>query len=109
MRDEVNVVERLAIPRERNTELDERLHLGRQVEGAVVDGVVERLDAEAIARGEQHLIALVPDGERELAAQLVDGPSTSILVQVQRDLAVGPRGEGVPAASRSSQRMRSKS
>jgi len=94
----VNVVERLAIPLERNTELHERLHFRRQVEGAVVDGVIERLDAEAIACREQHVIALVPDGIRKLAAKLVDRPGTSILVQVQRDFAVGSRSEGVPAA-----------
>src|SRR4029453_7518810 len=95
VRDEVNVVKRVAIPCERHTEIDECLYLGREVEVAIVDRVVERLDAEAIASGEQYLVALIPDRECELAAQRMNRAGALLLEQVQRDLAVGPRTERV--------------
>ncbi len=69
VRHEVHVVERLAIPAQRHAESGERLDLRRQIEGAFMHRVVERLDAEPVARREQLPIPLVPDRERELAAQ----------------------------------------
>ena len=60
-----------------------------------MDRVVERLDAEAIASGEQYLVALIPDRECELAAQRMNRAGAPLLEQVQRDLAVGPRTERV--------------
>ena len=67
----MNVEERLAIPSDRHAERGERLDLRRHVARAVHDGVVQRLDAEPVARGEQHAVALVPEGEGVLAAQVV--------------------------------------
>src|SRR5262245_30931129 len=50
----------------------ERLDLGGEIEGAARDGVVERLDAEAVARDEQALSRRVPDRERKHSAQPLD-------------------------------------
>ena len=98
VRDEVHVVQRLAIPAKGNAELDERLHLGREVEGSVVDRVVQRLDAEAVARREQRAVAVIPDGVRELTAQRMHGPRALRFIEMQRDLAIRARSEGVPLA-----------
>ena len=96
------------IPAQRNAELGERLDLRREIERPVVDRVVERLDAEAVARREELAVARVPDRERELASQRVERARAAILVEVQRDLAVRARAEDVPSRS-SSPRIRSKS
>jgi hypothetical protein len=50
------------------------------VAGAVHHRVVERLDAEPVAGGKQHAVALVPDRERELAAQLMQALRADVLV-----------------------------
>ncbi len=51
--------------------LEQRLDLGREREPAVVDAVVERLDADAVA-DEPELAGLrVPERDREHAAELV--------------------------------------
>ena len=100
MRHEMHVVERVAIPAQRHAERGERLDLRGEIERAVVDRVVERLDAEAVARREELAVARVPDGEGELAAQRVQRARAAILVEVQRDLAVGSRAEDVALAAR---------
>ena len=71
MRYEMDVEERLAIPLQRYAELGKRLDLRGHVERAAVDRVVERLDAETVARREQLAVARIPDGKRKLAAQRV--------------------------------------
>ena len=58
-------------------------------------GVIQRLDAEGIAREEQFLFALVPDAEREHAAQRVHHRRAALCVQVQQDFGVRLRAEGV--------------
>ena len=92
----VHVEERLAVPAERHSQSGERLHLRRDVAGAVHHRVVERLDPEPVAGGKQHAVALVPDRERELAAQVVQALRAEVLVQVQRDLAVRSSPEAMP-------------
>ena len=61
-------------------------------------GVEERLDAETVAGREQRRGGLVPKHERELAAQMVQALHAEVLIEVQRDLAVGPRTQPVAAA-----------
>src|SRR6185436_2806775 len=62
-----------------------------------MDSVIERLDPEAVAGGEQGVVLIVPQHERELAAQLLQAMSAEFLVQMQRDLAVRARAEHVSA------------
>ena len=64
---------------------------------ALVLRVEEGLHAEAVARGEQALVAGVPDDEGELAAQAVEALGAEVLVQVEGDLTVGLRAEAVAA------------
>ena len=58
-------------------------------------GEEERLDAEPVAGGEEPLLRLVPQHERELAAELVEAVRPQVLVQVEGDLAVGARPQPV--------------
>ena len=64
---------------------------------AVVHGVEERLDAESVTRREESLILLIPQRESELAAQLMQAVRSEILVQMERDLAVGAGAQAVAA------------
>ncbi len=97
MRDEMDVVERCAVPLEGHPQRRQSLDLRGEVEGAVVESVVERLDAKAITGGKELSRPFVPNGKRELTAQRMHRLGTEILVEVQRDLAVGPRAEDVTA------------
>ena len=60
--------------------------------------VIERLDAEAIARGDELAIPRVPDREGELTTQRVDGACAPVFVEMERNLAVRPRPEVVTVA-----------
>src|SRR5512146_2633767 len=82
-------VHRLRAPCRRHAHREEGLYLGGEVEGAPPVSVEERLDAEAVPRGEQTLVASVPDHEREFPPQLVHAFRPQVLVQMERDLAVG--------------------
>jgi hypothetical protein len=66
-----------------------RLDFGGEEERAVfaVD-VVERLDAEAVARDEQLTPRRVPDGEGEHAAQLLDGARAVFFIKMEDGLGV---------------------
>ena len=57
--------------------------------------VVERLDAEDVARAEQLTRLRVPNDEREHAAQLIKHAATPFLVAVKDGLGVGMRGKRV--------------
>src|SRR5258706_9255366 len=62
--------------------LKDRLHLRREEQLAVAFGVVERLDAQAIAC-KQHLpLARIPDGEGEHPPEAVHASGTEILVEM---------------------------
>ena len=78
-------------------ERQQRLHLGREVEDAVNDRVVERLDPEAVPRGEQRLSLLVPEREREHPAQPLEAGLAPLAVGAQDHLGVGARVEAVLA------------
>jgi len=68
--DHVQILEhRLVIPARGHAGREQRLRFRRDVELAFVVGVEERLDPKAVARREEQPAALVPDYERELAAQ----------------------------------------
>ena len=75
----------------------QRLHLGGEVEDAVDDRVVERLDPEAVARDEERLRLLVPEREREHAAQPLEAALAPLAVGAQDHLGVGARAEAILA------------
>ena len=93
------VEHRLLVPPCGDAGGEQRLDLGREDQPALVLGVEQRLDAEPVAGGDQGGPGVVPQGERELAPQVVQAVEAPLLVQVQRDLAVGPRPEGVAAVA----------
>lgn len=45
----------IGVPARRHARCEQRLHLRREIERVVVEGIEQRLDAEAIARGEGEL------------------------------------------------------
>jgi hypothetical protein len=47
-----------------------------------MDSVVERFDSEPVAGGEQHLVEVVPQNERELPAQLLHAMGAEFLKKV---------------------------
>src|SRR5207245_4032628 len=59
--------------------------------------VVERLHPEPVARGEQRLRALVPDGKREHADQLVEARASPLSVRGEQNLGVRLRSKCVLA------------
>ena len=67
---------------------EKALDLAAEQELAVFPIIVERLDAEDIARAEKLLCLLIPDDEREHAAQAVENLFAVFLVAVEDDLAV---------------------
>src|ERR1700730_487316 len=74
---------------------EDGLDLGPEVQTSAGFGVVQRLDAEAIARHQERSRALVPDGEPEHPAQTLDGGRTPLLVRVSERLGVGAGVEAV--------------
>ena len=73
----------------------QRLDLGAEDQLALGDGVEERPDAEAIARGEEHAASRVPDGKRPLAVQPLDAVLALFFVEMEDHFRVGPRREDV--------------
>jgi hypothetical protein len=73
---------------QRGRQLEERLLLTRERHSARTGRVVQRLDAERVARAEHLAAAPVPDDEREHAAQPGHGRRAEIVVQRDDDLAV---------------------
>jgi hypothetical protein len=71
--------------------LEQRLDFRSEGEQAPVPVIIERLDAQAIARAEQSAPAAVPDGEGEHASELVEAAGAALLVGVQDGLGVGAR------------------
>ncbi len=79
--------------------LKNRFDLGTEDQAAVGQPrVVERLDADSIARQEQPLPRRVPYRKREHAAKALDARIAPFLVSVDDDLGVGMRPEAMPAA-----------
>ena len=64
------VGERLVVgPSQARVALQQRLDFGREHEQFAAVMIVERLDAEAIAGGEEHTLPRVPDGEGKHAIE----------------------------------------
>src|SRR5207247_9244703 len=75
------------------SEREQALDLGGQGEqpaGRVV--VVDRLDAEVVARAEQRLATRVPDGEREIAEQTLWAALAPAFVRREDQRGIGDRG-----------------
>src|SRR5580765_5986088 len=83
------LMERLTIPRRGDTRSKQGLRFRSEVESPLIPRVVQRLDTETIAGGNQQTVALIPQHEGKLPAQVFHERGAVILVQVQRDLAVG--------------------
>jgi hypothetical protein len=75
--------------------LEDRLDLRPEYEAVRTRVIVEWFDPEPVARHEQRLLLLVPDGEREHAAQPRHDPLPPLFPTVQDHFGVGRRGEGV--------------
>src|SRR5215472_53667 len=80
------------------TVFDDGLDLRGKNHPPLVEVVVEGLDADAIARAKQLLLALVPDRKREHPIESLDTVLTMFLVGVDDDFTVGMGPEGMPAA-----------
>ncbi len=91
------VIDAFLIPPRGNAGGEERFDFRGEVEGVVVPGVKERLDAEAVARGEEAAAVFVPEDEGELAAQMLKAVDAEFLIEVKGDFAVGFGGEAVAA------------
>ena len=91
------VLQALGVGLDRREERQQRLGLGGQEQQAVDLRVVEGLDAEAVARAEERLLLLVPEGEREHAAQLLQAVHAPAPVRAQDHLGVRRRAEGALA------------
>ena len=96
------VIDAFLIPARGNAGGEERFDFGGEVERVVVPGVEERLDAEAVARGEEAAAVFVPEDEGELAAQMLKAVDAEFLIEVEGDFAVGfgARGGGRAVAVR---------
>jgi hypothetical protein len=75
-----------------------RLQLRAEHHQTVLLSVVERLDAEPVARQETDAAAAVPDGDSVLAAQPPAQLGPVLLPQVRQHLCVAARPEGVAGA-----------
>src|SRR5262249_21715205 len=77
---------------------EERLHFGAKEQALPVPRPVERLDPDAVADEEQRFLPLVPQREREHAAEAAERAFGPLLPGVDHDLGVPPRLEAVPAS-----------
>ena len=74
----------------------QRLDLRGERDAVIVDGVVERLDADAVADQPERLLASVPDGDGEHAPEAMQAVDAPLLEGVEDDLRIGVvRGPGV--------------
>jgi len=71
--------------------LEDRLDLGTEQQGPGQDGVVQRLDADPIARQEQLAAPAVPDRQGEHPFESMQEVRPLLLVEVQQRLGVGAR------------------
>jgi hypothetical protein len=76
---------------------EQRLDLGSAEEPVRPVVIVQRLDAEPVARGEQSAASSVPDDEREHPVQPIHAGFALLLVEVEDDFAVGVGVELVSA------------
>jgi hypothetical protein len=76
---------------------EECLDLGGEIERLLVPGVEERLDAEAIAGGEEAVVGFVPEDKGELATELMEAMGAEFFVKMESDFAVRPGAETMAA------------
>ena len=79
----------LVIPACGNAGCEQGLYFRGQVKLPPNLGIVQRLDAEAVARGEEFSVSFIPEDECEFAPQPLQAIGSQILVEVQCDLAIG--------------------
>src|SRR6266508_2649874 len=79
-------------------EPEDRLQFRGKEQLAVVLGVVERLDPEAVAREQKLTAAYVPDGEAEHAAKPLDAARAEVFVEMDDGFGVAVRAEDVTVA-----------
>ncbi len=91
-------IERLGAPFPRDPGvLEDGLDLRAEHQATAAEsGVIERLDAESVAREEHSLRPAVPHRKREHAAEALDDGLSPLLVAVDDDLGVRAGLEGVP-------------
>ena len=77
--------------------LEQRLDLRSERDAVPCRAVVERLDAQSIADEQQAAVRLVPEREREHAAESIDGRVAPLLVCVHDDFGVCVRAEAMAA------------
>ena len=89
------VIDGLGIPASRHSGGKQRFHLRCEIECPVVPGIEQGLDAEAVARGEDGPVLLIPEHKGELAPQSVQALHAEIFVEMQGDLAVRARAQSM--------------
>ena len=61
-----------------------------------MESVVQRLDPEAVASGEDGAVGLIPKHKGELAAQAMEALGAAIFVEMQSDFAVRSGAQAMP-------------
>ena len=89
------VVEGLVVDRAVESGCEEALQLGAEKQPPAAEGVMERLDAEAIARDHEAALPRVPEREGEHAAQPGGAARSELLVEMDDDLGVAVRREAM--------------
>ncbi len=74
------------------------LHFGPEIQIAVALRVVQRQNAESVAREKQGPRAAVVDRERELAVEALQHPLAPLLVGVHQHFGIAPGAEQMPAS-----------
>jgi hypothetical protein len=74
----------------------QRLNLRGEGQVAVLQRVVQRADADAVAGDEERAPLLIPDGEDKLPVEQVEAGRPHLLVEVDDDLGVGLGCQLVP-------------
>src|SRR5208282_5077700 len=74
------------------------LHLGREIECAAKQRIVERFDAEAIPRAEQPLLRAIPECEAPHSVKMLEALIAPLLVRAQDHFGVGPGSKAMSTA-----------
>ena len=91
------VVERLTVEFARDVPVGEDgFDLRTEEQLPLVDGVVERLDPDAVAYESEAVARALPDGDGEHAAQFLDDVDAVLFVAVQDHFGIGATAEVVP-------------
>jgi hypothetical protein len=88
-------IDGLRIPARRHASSKQCFDFRGKIERPIVPGVEQRLDAEAIPRGKDGPVPLIPEHKGKLAAQSVQALHAEIFVKMQGNLAVRSRAQAV--------------